>query len=193
MSPAGYTAEDKATLNYVGNYLKPGPSTTARRRMFEIEGSATTLYVARNFIEGAGRANDDQWAMVEDADKATQLSEELKVAPVTTHPAQEAFRLVLASGGASRPVRSPVDARIVADVLAGTGRVINSQADVGGWPDYRSGKPPIDSDNDGMPDTWEQLHGLNSRDPSDANLDRSENGYTNIEEYINSLVAAPSP
>lgn len=187
MSPAGYTAEDKATLNYIGNYAKPGPSTTARRRMFEVEGASTTLYASGNFIEGAGEANDQPWALIEDAEKATRLPEPLPVAPVTTHSAKEAYELVLKHGGANRPVRDPVDSRVVEQVLAGTGRVIDTQGDVGGWPAYRRGETPPDGDDDGMPDAWEQSHGLDPRNPTDAGLDRDGDGYTNVEEYINSL------
>ena len=185
MSPAGYTSKDKATLNYIGNYLKPGPATTARRRAFEVEGQATTLFVDGNFIEGAGQANDDQWRLIEDAENATRAPEELDVPPMTTHTAAEAYRLVLEDGGASRPRRDAVDSRIVEEVLGGTGRIINSQADVGGWPEYRSGEPPADDDRDGMPDAWERGHGLNPKDGSDHRQDRNGNGYTNLEEYLN--------
>jgi hypothetical protein len=40
-----------------------------------------------------------------------------------------------------------------------------------------------DSDDDGMPDGWEIMHGLNPNDPADANLDNDNDGLTNLEEY----------
>jgi len=40
-----------------------------------------------------------------------------------------------------------------------------------------------DTDDDGMPDSWEKKHGLNPRDPSDADKDPDGDGYTNLEEY----------
>ena len=46
----------------------------------------------------------------------------------------------------------------------------------------------MDTDEDGMPDDWEKAHDLNPDDASDAAEDRDDDGYTNIEEYINSLV-----
>ena len=43
----------------------------------------------------------------------------------------------------------------------------------------------LDSDKDGMPDTYEEKYGLNPNDASDANEDKNKDGYTNIEDYIN--------
>ena len=40
-----------------------------------------------------------------------------------------------------------------------------------------------DSDNDGMPDEWEQKHDCDPHDPSDAALDYDLDGYTNLEEF----------
>ena len=36
-----------------------------------------------------------------------------------------------------------------------------------------------------MPDKWEKKHGLNPNDASDAKLDTDNDGYSNIEEYLN--------
>jgi hypothetical protein len=41
---------------------------------------------------------------------------------------------VLATCGARPEMRDPIDARIVADVTAGTGRIIDSESEVGGYP-----------------------------------------------------------
>jgi len=38
-----------------------------------------------------------------------------------------------------------------------------------------------------MPDSWEQEHGLDPKDPSDAAGDLNQDGYTNIEDFINGL------
>ncbi|RXK53628.1 polysaccharide lyase [Oleiharenicola lentus] len=58
--------------------------------------------------------------------------------------------------------------------------------EVGGWPDYQ-GTPYVDSDGDGLPDTWESAHGLNPQDPADASADLNGDGYTNIEDFLNGL------
>jgi hypothetical protein len=40
-----------------------------------------------------------------------------------------------------------------------------------------------DTDNDGIPDWWEQRYGFDPLDPSDAEKDEDGDGYSNIEEY----------
>jgi hypothetical protein len=49
--------------------------------------------------------------------------------------------------------------------------------------------PPIDSDDDGMPDSWENANGLNANNGSDHTT-IMPSGYTAIEEYINGLATA---
>src|SRR5215204_3930716 len=47
-----------------------------------------------------------------------------------------------------------------------------------GFPDE-----PADTDNDGMPDTWETANGLNPRAPADANVDSDGDGLPNFYEF----------
>ena len=103
---------------------------------------------------------------------------------MTTVPAKKLLELVLPTVGASLPKRDVVDLRLVDDVRNRTGKIIDSQQQVGAWPELKSGKVPLDSDNDGMPDAWEMKHHLNPHDPSDASL-IGEDGYSHVEEYVN--------
>lgn len=104
-----------------------------------------------------------------------------------TQSAEAAYRLVLANAGASKS-RDLADQRVVRGVRDRNHRRIDSQKEVGGWPVLKSALAPVDSDGDGMPDTWEADHGLDARNPDDRNNDRDSDGYTNLEEYLNSLV-----
>jgi hypothetical protein len=126
-------------LNYVGNFLKPGPSTTQRPFLFH-DGQEVvmphSLYFSGNVIEGDERATSDNW-------KATRFyydreslaaSEPFAAPPVATDSALVARDRVLEQAGATMPVRDAVDRRVIDEVKTGTGRIVDSVAAVGGWP-----------------------------------------------------------
>jgi len=181
--------------NYVGNYLRAGPSSTAKTPIHignKPVDSNITFYLSGNIFEGHDDMNADNAKFIDAYEidgkpQAKTVATPFPTAPVTTVSAKEAFELVLASVGASLPARDAVDARLVNHVRTRTGKLIDSQNEVGGWPVLKSGPLPIDTDNDGIPDAWEAARGLNPHDGNDAaKLARS--GYTNIEEYLHSLV-----
>jgi len=172
---------DRFDANYVANYIKPGPESNLNRAVIVLtEAAKLRFFVKDNLYPERMKlfSNDSQVTLVEKPFAAP---------PVRTTSAAEAYEEVLTQAGAVLPRRDPVDERVVRQVRTGTGRIIDSQRDVGGWPEYKSASPPLDTDQDGMPDEWEKAHGLNPRDPSDAAKDRDGDGYTNIEEYLNSL------
>ncbi len=102
--------------------------------------------------------------------------------------AEEAAELVFETAGA--PSRDAVDARIVRQARRQTTRILDSPAQVGGIPTYRRGNPPPDADEDGLPDEWERQNSLNPDAYDDPNGDPDLNGYTRIEEYLNSLLSS---
>lgn len=122
----------------------------------------------------------------------------------TTHTAQKAYEKVLDYAGASLH-RDTFDEMIVGDTRNGlashTGSglssgFVNSQDDNkpsgagddwSAWPTLNSTTAPADTDNDGMPDEWEDAHGLDKNNASDGNLS-GDGGYTNLEVYLNTLV-----
>ncbi|MDE6429869.1 MAG: thrombospondin type 3 repeat-containing protein, partial [Duncaniella sp.] len=124
----------------------------------------------------------------------------------TTHSAEDAYATVLANAGASLK-RDALDEMIVNDARenvakSGTGSglgkgFINTPNDVtypegveldGVLPLLKSTEAPTDTDGDGIPDEWETANGLNPEDATDG-AKASASGYTNLELYMNSLVA----
>jgi pectate lyase len=63
--------------------------------------------------------------------------------------------------------------------------IIDSPHDVGGWPELASLPALPDSDDDGMPDGWEEKFGLDPRAAADPALDTDKDGYADVEEYLN--------
>jgi hypothetical protein len=128
-------------VNYVGNYLKPGPSTRKQQRLFHDGVDVVmpkSLFLADNILEGNRRVNEDNWQGV-GYDRESIAAPGPFVAPaVTTEPAQVAYDRVLKEAGATLPLRDAVDARVVQETRAGTGRVIKWVKDAGGWPDFPS-------------------------------------------------------
>ncbi|MFB3829411.1 MAG: non-reducing end alpha-L-arabinofuranosidase family hydrolase [Bryobacteraceae bacterium] len=183
-------------VNYVANYLKPGPDSRASRAPIAISAEnpgVTEFYLDGNIMEQRADLTADNRRMT---DRPVRISEApFEGAPVETEHPTEAFRRVAAQAGASVPYRDPVDARLAAHLLEGGGRLIDSQNEVGGWPDYVSTPAPQDGDGDGMPDWWESAMGLDPGDASDGAAAAS-GGYTNLERYLAELAKrwyAPPP
>jgi len=202
-SYAGYNADKESVtrLNYVGNYLVPGPNSAATGKGYR-EGSVYN----RGYFAGNCYNHDlpgDPWSLVifDSFWTAEQIAADKQSQPFETGPmptptrsgaagqdAKDAYRDVLRHGGATLPRRDAVDRRIVEEVTSGKGHILNSQTEVGGWPDLQTAPAPRDSDGDGMPDEWERQRGLNPNDAADGAQDRNADGYTNVEEYLNDPV-----
>jgi pectate lyase len=181
---AGYNGEDPIRLNYIGNYLEPGPSTRDRDYAFSIGGKATRMYLEDNFLAGHDAANQDNWLMVRGQAEQNRAREPFPVPAVQTQSPKQAHDSLLEDCGAILPERDAVDKRVIETIKTGAGEHINSQTEVGGWPELKSAPAPKDTDNDGMPDDWETQHGLNPEQPGN-NEDPDGDGYTNIEEFLN--------
>lgn len=186
---------EHARINYVANYYRPGPSTRHPDKIFRVSSPETRMFLADNFVEGdKSVTQENQRGLVADDgisldETRIAVNEPFPTPNVTTHTAKEAYSLVLAHAGASLPVRDAVDVRIVADVRKRTGRIINSQTDVGGWPELAAVLPPADTDNDGLPDEWETRHGLDPQQPDDAKK-LSADGHSQLEHYLNELASS---
>lgn len=184
---AGYNADDDpstvSTYAFIANAYRRGPDSTGGV-IFEEESLLARAWFEANSLDSDTPA--DPWTLIEGGDRdGYRLPARPDWARPTAAPAAEAEAAVLASAGASR-VRDAVDIRVIASVRDRSGRIIDSQDQVGGWPDLAPGSPWIDGDGDGMPDDWERAHG---HDPAraDGAADRDGDGFTNLEDWLNSL------
>ena len=202
--PAEIVDNDSNTfLNFMGNRFIPGPST--ERGPYEIlinpneKQTVPKIYVSGNIGPHRLVHADDEWSMVgygfgaEGVAPPIYKSERKFQTPtITAQDADVALETVLNGAGATRPIRDPIDQRIVGEVRARNGFIIDSPEQVGGYPELSVGSALPDTDADGIPDLWEQKAGLDSGDPADANEDPDGDGYTNIEEFFHSLSADDS-
>ena len=193
----GNTMFDPINMNYVANYIKPGIDTKNLDIAIYLVAESSTedsllgqnvrrIYPEGNILEGKDYIN--QWDMFYKVYNRNKMDKPFEVANITTELASDAFENVLMNAGATLPNRDSVDFRIIADVRNGTGSIIDSQSQVGGWPNYKSAVAPIDNDNDGLPDEWEIKYGLDPANNLDNNLDNDKDGYTNIEEWLNGTI-----
>src|SRR5215813_2786941 len=194
---AGYSgdaSEGTPRLNYVGNYLIAGPDTPASKRIRAFNGGSpsTLIYQSNNSIDsnvdGAHDGANTEWGMFIGA-YTKQEPARFQFLQVNTDDAQSAYDRVLNLAG-SALFRDSVDTRVVSEVRNETGRHIDSQNQVGGWPTLNSLPALPDTDQDGIPDQWETDHGLNPLDPADGPA-ISASGYSNLENYLNDIVPAP--
>ena len=168
-------------------------------------------YVADNVVHGNPSVTANNWDGGVQPQGGSSNIPKLKLdkpfdaIPINQQNAEEAYDAVLDDVGASLPKRDAVDARIVDETRNGYATyegvtyknkrrvpdtskkcgIIDSQTDVGGWPELKSLPASLDSDADGMPDEWEQQYGFDPRDASNAAKDTDSDGYTDIEEYLN--------
>lgn len=180
---AGYDA-DKAALvayNFVDNAYVAGPSSE-KLVAFNESNSLARAYFAGNSMNGEIPA--DPWSLVTGLQvEGYRQTAPIAVAPVTADPAPSAYQRVLADAGASVS-RDAVDARVVEGVKTRTGKVINNEQEVGGWPALAPGKGAVDTDGDGMPDAWETARGFNPKVADGAALAKGGSGWTNLELYL---------
>ncbi len=193
-------------INCISNVWRPGPMTDSSKLPIAMKGGLPEMakgYMSGNVFEDRKdftkdnyKALDfDRWlhsaknnykyaGTVSDwrADKPANLGANMP----QTQSAKKAASLILAQSGASLH-RDAVDKRVIDNVRNRQGKLIDSQREVGGWPVLKNQPAPKDSDQDGMPDGWELSHGLNPNNPSDRNGDKDGDGYTNLEDYLNSL------
>ena len=164
-------------------------------------------YIADNVVEGNEKVSSNNWdggVQTKISFDKIKLNEPWPSMSINQQKAEEACQSVLKNTGAVLPKRDAIDLRIINDARNSTATfegstykkeqeladpskicgIIDSQNDVGGWPELKSLPAPIDSDHDGMPDEWELKNGLNPNQAGDRNM-VAKDGYTMLEKYLN--------
>ena len=199
-------------VNFVNNYYKMGPATTQKklfRLQLEGTGSGTqSAYVHGNIRQAAGNGALTEDKLKDTYTYETSNGQVVNWEPFVSKPffeslaaiesAKAAYKNVLCDVGANQPFLDNHDTRMVSETLAGTTTTVGSQSGKKGLIDSEEDKgcegfkglniteakrdANWDTDQDGMPDWWEEVKGV-----SDGNADVNADGYTNLEEYLNWL------
>ena len=166
------TAAQAGTV--IGNVYLRGVNTpnVLPIRIYSGVKAGTQVYVRDNTLDRAAPPADP-WTLVtnDEGESVKAVSPPVWLSPLTVRPVGTVEAWVLANAGARPADRDAVDARIVEEVKTGSGRVIDSQDEVGGWPVLAQNRrvltPPANPDGD---------------DDGD--------GYTNLEEWLQQYAAA---
>lgn len=206
----GTVIKPGAKVSIIGNYYKAGANTKSNNSAIKsgLNGIKNRgILVIRPQIEsdasyylydnvGLGRTSqstpgenewDEVWTPASIYDnKHITSTPPRTLSGINPIPATEVSS-ILQDVGAIAPKRDEIDQRIIDNVLQGTGFSISNQIEVGGYLDHSEDVGPLDTDKDGMPDRWENDHGY---DPEvyEENQDSDNDGYSNLEEYLNSLL-----
>jgi hypothetical protein len=200
-------------INMVNNYYKYGPATSKKNRLVDPTVSCSycsdghtlipgKFWLSGNYMYGDANVTADNWK------GSTQTGSNVKAdarwtenlsALENEQSAEAAYETVLAKAGCSLH-RDAIDTRIANEVREGnytytgsngsTKGLIDSPADVGGYPNIEEihRAEDYDSDRDGMPDAWEKANGLDHKKSADSKEYTLDKNYTNLEVYLNSLV-----
>jgi hypothetical protein len=181
-----------------------------------VMGGNSSVYREGNLLDTNKDGDPDDGILVEGGAANPLWSGGAVTYAGTTDTARDAFDRVLDYVGANWWTRDQVidtpDERIIDEARNGTGKIV-------AWADNPWDMSPTEGDEwrtlkdtpqttraagwdteadvgygigDGMPTSWELLHGLNP-DTRDDTGDFDNDGYTNLEEYLNDVAAWPAP
>ena len=194
-------------MQFVNNYYKMGPDTD-NKVLFTAQNEGGGHRAQFAYVSGNIRENKDHTLTYDkkgitynaqgDYPEETWYDEPFFPSYATLHTAQDAFKIVTSNSGANQPVQDGCDSRVLRETITGTYTYVGSRSgikgeidhedDQGGWENYpeEHRSDAWDTDQDGMPDWWEELTGSN-KNADDHNADPERDGYTLLEDYLNFL------
>ena len=202
--PGPATAKPTSKLSDRGTRLVD-PWTTCSNCTDACGGSITApkIYMAGNIMTSSSDVTADNWKGSTKSKSVAGVDTRWTegMTPLTNEEtAENAYETVLTKAGCSLH-RDALDERIVTEVRNGTATKhgsngsknghIDTPSDAGGYPVIAEmhRAADYDKDQDGMPDAWEDEHGLDKNNFADGKLYTLNETYTNLEVYLNELVA----
>jgi hypothetical protein len=174
-------------LNFaaVGNVGESGPSTASggmgpwygslnNDPTYSTYWDNSNLYFLDNVYDEKTQANSSDWSVLYNRYGDNVSPYKVTDAPplwptgLTPMPSSEVKSYVLANAGARPADRDSADSRLVNDANTGSGQIINSPSEVGGWPVLSQNTRTLTL-------------------PSNPHADDDGDGYTNLEEWIHSF------
>jgi pectate lyase len=152
----------------IGNYYKPGPDSKRNKGPIYVRSttpSGTELYLDDNACPYYGSSCLDDNSGVILRSTAQVLVPNLNILPSIQ---VEAY--IVDNSGARPKDRDAVDSRLINEMLAGTGGIPHTEADVGGWPTLAENHRPLTI-------------------PSNPNGDDDGDGYTHLEAWLHTFAA----
>lgn len=207
-SEAGYSVNGEPHFtNFVNNYYIGGADNDGNDNIFSSAGALARIYQSGNLLDrnfnGTADGADLGWAPFTGFE--SQQSSPISIPHGVTQTPEEALDTIINYAGANWWDRHELDERAIDQLqtygqgsVAQTGEVLtgseinaNDLASVTNLP-IQNRPAGWDTDNDGMPNFWEVKRGLNPA-VADWDSDDDNDGYVNLEEYINELAAWPAP
>ncbi|MDR6550069.1 hypothetical protein [Paenibacillus qinlingensis] len=174
--------KDVVTRNsIVGNVFKNGPSLAAwavGKKPIEINAgfaSGGKVYLSDNVVQNHSFSLSTQWDLIQNSTSFTQAQLQAATPPawntgLVAKPVGEVVDWVLDNVGARPADRLPYENTIINNVRNGTGAIIDSIVEAGGWPVVQNNTRTLVL-------------------PTSPNADDDADGYTNLEEWLETYSA----
>jgi len=191
---------DPLMINHIGNLYIAGERSRPERYEVGVQPDSSVLLYVRDNIGPNRSAGDSEFDIVgSDVNFVAQAPSSFRSLtpfpmssfPISPFPVNSILSRVAEDVGANLPRQDSIDQRIINEVIAGEGSIIDDPSEVGGWINALGGTPYVDNDADGMSDNWETFHRLDPTNSLDRNNDEDNDGYTNLEEFLNSTNPIP--